>query len=60
MTVDHAEETDDSGPPRTVRPARRGHRGEPTEPDDHIVIAWPDPSPLESWWRHVVGDGHAT
>ncbi len=47
--------------PRGDRPARRPGRRHPTPPaitsdsdDDLLVVHWPEPSRLESWWHAVM------
>ena len=32
------------------------HPRESTGPLPADAIVWPDPSPLDSWWKHVVND----
>ena len=36
-----------------------GQPGESASPVTDDTIVWPEPSPLESWWEHVVHDHKA-
>ncbi|MFC9837756.1 hypothetical protein ACFVKB_28695 [Rhodococcus sp. NPDC127530] len=45
--------------PNEISTAESGHPRESAPSLTADAIVWPEPSPLESWWEHVVND-HAT
>ncbi|TQC44987.1 hypothetical protein EEB14_34180 [Rhodococcus sp. WS4] len=42
--------------PNETSSTESSHPRDRTPPADDDTIVWPEPSPLDSWWKHVIDD----